>query len=736
MERRHRKAGTARSGPRRGFITKFESAAHPSHESVIPTRNVIGVPACGAQSQYRVGAWVRIVGLTAVALSLSNALDAQEVSEEQQRSDSTRDEANEEVEAIEEIIVTTTRRPTRVADAATRIEVIDQEELEEKVAMSPGDVVMLLSETSGLRVQMTAPGLGAANVRIQGLPGQYSQVLADGLPLYGGQTGSIGLLQIPPLDLRQVEVLKGVASALYGASALGGVINFISRRPDGEHELLVNGTSRGGADAALWWASEPASEGWSYSLLATAHRQTAEDIDDDGWTDLPQFRRTVLRPRFHWIGQGGGEMLVTAGAMVEDRTGGTVAQGTVPLGDPAGGPFVHVLDTERFDAGLNARWPLQGQRTLTIRASATDRDLDQKFGDVAEPSAFETSLVEAAMDGTSGAHGWVVGIAFQNDRYRNDTAPAFDYSYDTAALFGQDELPVGDAVTLSGSVRVDRHSDFGTFFSPRVATLWRPGGEASPWRVRLSAGTGFFAPIPVTEETEATGLERVLPLAGLRAERAHGVSMDVNRLWTLDRGLIETNFTLFGSRLEHATSLVQVSESPPRFEFANADAATRNFGTELLVRWRSGPFSLTATHAYLDSTELPPDIPTRRTVPLNPRYSGTFVFTWEKDEIWRVGIESYYTGAQSLVDNPYLGTSPEFWTFGVLAQRRLGPLSVIFNVENLSDQRLSRTHPLLLPLRAPDGSWTTDAWAPLDGRVFNVAMRWRFGGAERDNEPE
>ncbi len=134
--------------------------------------------------------------------------------------------------ASPEVIFTTTRIPRRIADEPTRIEVIGHEERDEKVAMSPGDVAMLFNETSGLRVQTTAPGLGAANVRIQGLRGRYSQVLTDGLPLYGGQTGGIGLLQIPPLDLGQVEILKGVASALYGASALGGVINLTSRRPN------------------------------------------------------------------------------------------------------------------------------------------------------------------------------------------------------------------------------------------------------------------------------------------------------------------------------------------------------------------------------------------------------------------------------------------------------------------------------------------------------------------------
>src|SRR5205085_2859949 len=126
----------------------------------------------------------------------------------------------------QEITVTATRTETRIEDQPLRVEVLDQEEVEEKTLMTPGDIAMLLNETSGLRVQVTAPSLGAANIRVQGLRGRYTQLLADGLPLYG-QTGAIGLLQIPPLDLGRVEIIKGVASALYGSSALGGVINLV-----------------------------------------------------------------------------------------------------------------------------------------------------------------------------------------------------------------------------------------------------------------------------------------------------------------------------------------------------------------------------------------------------------------------------------------------------------------------------------------------------------------------------
>jgi outer membrane receptor for ferrienterochelin and colicins len=109
-------------------------------------------------------------------------------------------------------------------------------------------------------------------VRIQGLRGRYTQILSDGLPLYGGQSGALSMLQIPPMDLGQVEVIKGVASALYGASALGGVVNLISRRPADDRELLLNQTTRGGTDAILW-ASGELSERWGYTFLGSGHRQ-------------------------------------------------------------------------------------------------------------------------------------------------------------------------------------------------------------------------------------------------------------------------------------------------------------------------------------------------------------------------------------------------------------------------------------------------------------------------------
>ncbi|HEU0015960.1 MAG TPA: TonB-dependent receptor plug domain-containing protein, partial [Longimicrobium sp.] len=271
---------------------------------------------------------------------------------------------------LEEIVVTATRSEQRIEDAPVRVEVLAREEVEEKMLMTPGDVAMMLNETSGLRVQTTSPSLGGANVRVQGLRGRYTQVLSDGLPLYGGQSGSLGLLQIPPMDLRQVEVIKGAASALYGSSALGGVVNLVSRLPEGDRELLLNATTLGGADAVLW--SSAGSRELGYTLLAGLHRQWDADVDGDGWADVPAYRRAVIRPRLFWADDAGRSAFATLGATLEEREGGgRAADGTV---------FPEELGTRRVDAGLAARWLVERGPLLNARASGMMQRHAHAFG--------------------------------------------------------------------------------------------------------------------------------------------------------------------------------------------------------------------------------------------------------------------------------------------------------------------------------------------------------------------
>ena len=394
-------------------------------------------------------------------------------------------------------------------------------------------------------------------------------------------------------------------------------------------------------------------------------------------------------------------------------------------------PFYEALKTRQYDAGLTSQWPLSRKQMLTVRASFMDRGERLNFGGFYEPSDYRTVLVDAAVNGGTAVNRWVTGVSFEQDQYRDNTLPAFDFTYRVPALYAQDEIDLGRSVILTGGGRVDADSQYGTFFSPRLAALWRPGGRASPWRVRLSLGGGFYAPTPLTGETDATGLARILPLRNLNAERAQGASVDLDRLWALPRGSLETDLTVFGSEVAHAVDLVQMSASPPRFAFVNDPRPMRALGTELLVSGRSGPFEFTTIYNYTDSTEVEPDSISRITVPLNPRHSGIVTVSWEKERIGSIGLEALFTGRQTLTGtltpNPYRTTSPSFVMFGVLLERQVGPVTVFLNGENLTDRRLTRFQPLVLPAQAPDGRWTTDAWGPLDGRVINFGVKWRFG---------
>jgi iron complex outermembrane receptor protein len=612
----------------------------------------------------------------------------------------------------DQVIVNAVRSPTRIQDQPLRVEVIDREEIEEKALMTPGSVAMLIGETSGLRVQPTAPSLGAANVRIQGLHGRYSQLLADGLPLYGGQGDSFSLLQVPPLDLGQVEIIKGTASALYGASALGGVINLVSRRPaDPGREVLLNQTSLGGSDATVWLADTPASR-WSWTLISGYHRQSRRDLDDDGWTDAAGYERAMVRPRLFYSDDEGTTATATGGAIVEDRRGGTLDGRAAP----DGAPFEESLDTVRADVGGIVRRALPSSHLVAIRGSYARESQDRMFGEVRERGVRSTGFGEVSLQGAGSRHTWVVGAAFQHDGYTARDLPGFDYSFDVPAIFAQDEFGSGPMrVSLSG--RLDVHDEYGTLASPRASLLWRPDAE---WTMRISAGGGAFAPTPFVEDTDETGLSRVAPLRGLEAERAWGGSLDLTR----SVGGLEVTGTLFASRVRNPVQLVEGADG--LFVLVNAGGPAQTFGAEALGRFRRGSLLAIATYAFVHSRELDEESGVRREVPLTPRHYAAIDLMVEGEDWGRAGVELYYVGRQSLEENPYRTRGAAQFIVGALVEKRFARIRLFANAENLGNVRQTRYDPLVRPERHPDGRWTVGAWAPLDGVVVNAGIRLFF----------
>ena len=615
--------------------------------------------------------------------------------------------------AIAPVFVSSTRTERRVEDEPLRIEVLAGEDVGEKTQMHPADLRVLLTEMSGVSIQGTSPSLGGASVRILGARGRYTQILTDGLPLYGAQAGSFGLLQMPPLDLRQAEVIKGAASALYGPGALGGVLNLISRLPTDSSEVLANANARSGADLVGFLARDRERTG--ATMLVGVHTQQRADVNGDGWSDIPGFRRVEIRPRFFANDSAGRSVMLTAGGVAEDRGGGSSP------GTSLTAAFPESLTTRHADVGLSARSRLSSAVSVAVRAAANVQDRVRRFSVQRERERASTLFGEVSGSVVSGAQTLLAGAAIQLERYRNRDVPRFDEDRSTPAIFVQHTYVPAEWLSTQLNGRCDASSTYGTICSPRASLLLHARQALS---VRLSGGGAWAAPTPLNEETEVFGLTRVQGPLTLSAERGRTASLDVSST----HGPFETSATLFASRVANPVGLRRVSgDTTGMVTLVNAAGPAQAHGAELFAVYNQEPVIVTAFYALTRTRETSADNGRIRESAYVPRESAGVDAAFEEDESGtRFGIEAFYTGPQAVEENPYRAVAPGYTTIGILASQRFGAATVYVNLENLTNVRQTSYDPLLRRTPGEGGRMTVDEWAPLEGRAINAGLRWRL----------
>lgn len=612
--------------------------------------------------------------------------------------------------ALEELVVVSSTRVERHLDEEPiRVEVLGGEDVAEKTQMRPADLTRVLTEMVGVRMQPTGGALGSTRLRLQGMKGQYSAIVADGLPLYGAEPGGLAILQLAPLDLKQAEVIKGPATAFYGGSALGGVLNLIAKRPgDGPRTLAVNRTSAGGTDG-LYWGGERLSGNAGVTVFADGHHQELRDVSGDRWADFPRFTRFSLRPRVFLDHPNGDQLYLTIGGRVEDRTGGFTAPGL----------YRESLENRHLDGGLIYRRALSGHGQLTFRGSAMAERDNRDFGGERERNRRHTVLAEVSWSDRRGKADWVVGGAFQNEGLTARDVSGVSYDYSTPAGFAQLGVAFSHRVSGSLALRCDAHDTYGTFCSPRAALLLRPSEALS---LRASAGLGFAGPTPLTEETDAIGLRSVI-FPRLVAERARTASLDGH--W--QGGPLELSATLSRSRITHAVRLDSLPGDPAgRLEFVNADGPTDVWAGELFGVYQRAPIVLTLFYGYLRSTEAAPGGGRRETA-LTPRHAAGADIAWEAPQAgtW-IALEAFYTGRQALDDDPTRTHSVPYLSAELLVAQRIGPVWVFGTLDNIGGYRITRSGPLLLPAPAAGGRRTITPWGPVEGRTLALGAMAHF----------
>jgi outer membrane receptor for ferrienterochelin and colicins len=370
-----------------------------------------------------------------------------------------------EGEELNEVTVSATRSSRTIANTPTRVEVISGEELEEKGNMKPGDIRMMLAESTGIQTQQTSAISGNAAIRIQGLDGKYTQMIRDGFPLYSGFSGGLGLLQIAPLDLQQVEVIKGSSSTLYGGGAIAGLVNLVSKKPTDERQLdfLLNGTSAKGLDASVFYRQKFKKVGTT--IYAAYNHGSPYDPSDIGLTAIPKFNRYTLNPKL-WVYLNDRTTLnVGINATVENRIGGDIEY--IEGRGNAQHSYFEQNKTGRYSSQVQLDHKLNEHEKLTFKNSISYFDRTITLPDYRFSGAQVSSYSEANYTHTGEKSDWVAGLNFLTDHFgedKNSALPLRSYTHNTIGGFVQNTLNLSPKVTLETGVRGDYHNDYGFFF--------------------------------------------------------------------------------------------------------------------------------------------------------------------------------------------------------------------------------------------------------------------------------
>ena len=617
-------------------------------------------------------------------------------------------ELSEEEE--EEVIISATRSSRTITNTPTRVEVISGEELAEKGNMKPGDIRMLLNESTGIQTQQTSATSFNAGIRIQGLDGRYTQVLRDGYPLYGGYSGGLSIMQVAPLDLQQVEVIKGSASTLYGGGAIAGLVNLVSRTPGEEAVLnfLGNATTAGGLDLSAFYAERYGKTG--LTVFASRNSNAPFDPAGIGLTALPKFERYTINPRLFLYGNKINAD-IGFGYIHEDRIGGSIDH----IKERAGGYF-EKNNTARITGQSGITLLLNDASILKLKNSYS------RFSRMISIPAYlfdalqQTSFTELTWNLHRPSTDWIAGanlITEDLDEKIFFSSPR-DYHYNTYGAFVQNTWSVSEKFTLETGLRADYVKDFGLAILPRISAMLRISPSLTS---RLGGGSGYKTPSIFTEESERIQFQGLLPInrSLLNHERSLGANWDINFNRKIGDVGLSINHLFFYTKLNKPLVMVPVTGGGG-FEFQNADGYIDTKGTETNLRLIYGDFKLFVGYTYTDAASTFND--EKQRLALTAKHRLNNVLMYEIEEKLKLGLEAYYFSRQALTDG---SSGQSYWIMGFMAEKLWERFSLFINFENFTDTRQSKFDSIYTG--SIDQPVFRDIYAPVEGFVVNGGIK-------------
>jgi outer membrane receptor for ferrienterochelin and colicins len=628
---------------------------------------------------------------------------------------------------IDEIIVEATRGNRTVANLPTRTEVLT-DEIDEAASMEPSKIGHLITHSTGIQVQTTAAGSNGAVVRIQGLNGRYTQMLKDGFPLYGGFSGSLDILQIPPLDLRQVEFVKGSASTLYGGGAIAGIVNLLTKKAKKDETLLhINLSHIGARDFNVFNARRFGK--WGFTNLASMHIQEPYDADENHFSDIAQVSKFNFNPKLFYNPNKKMELYLGAGMTKENRKGGSMSK--IRNENPNTLYFLDEQESSRTTTQFSANYKIDNTKTISLKNSISSFDRYININEDILGTSSTTfggnqlnSFTELNLNINKEKQNINIGLNALADKFTEDNLinqPLRNQEFNTLGLYVNHLWDVTDKFALESGLRTDKveASTLNTknggqsFVLPKISALYKMTPELS---IRLGGGMGYRMPSLFSEEAEPYGYKNVqaVNFENLVAEESYGTNIDFKYQSTFgtDNVLLSLNQMFFFNVIDNPITLNENTPNNRVYEQKNDSLLSKGYESQikLTVDKFTWFFGYTYTDAYLENgTDKNP-------LTLTPKHSIKGDLLFVVDNKWRIGWDYDYKYGQFL--NNGVKTESLFTT-GVIVERTIDNFVIFLNAENFTDVRQSNVGDVL----SYGSPQFTEVWAPLDGYFFNMGLK-------------
>ena len=470
---------------------------------------------------------------------------------------------------IDNVVVTANKYETKQKEVATIVNVIPPLIIESTTSNSMADV---LNFQTGLRVEETCSNCGVPQIRINGLEGQYTQILMDSRPIFSSLASVYGLEQLPAGMVDRIEVIRGGGSALFGANAIAGVVNIITKEPN-RNSMSINNSSafteKGTYDINISMNASVVAENQKAGLFLFGVQRNREqyDRDDDGYSDIPHLNSTTVGFRSYFKTSDYSKLTAEYHHTSEFRRGGYGIDSLQPHESSLTEQLKHNIDAATM------KWDMYSDdNTHFVSAYTSFQHIgrDSYFGTNYNPNAYGKSTDLVSVTGAQYRFSYPCGIM------NADLSAGAEYSYNQLRdqILGYDRNTL-QRVHLGGGYvqnewknkqwsilvggRLEQHSLLKKpVFSPRANVRYTP---IDPIILRVSYASGYRAPQIYEEDLHVGAVGGEVSLItldeNLKPEYSHSISGSVDMYKRFGKWDMNVTLEGFFTQLNDVFTLVE-----------------------------------------------------------------------------------------------------------------------------------------------------------------------------------